>query len=152
MRRFILVVFSVLSLFILVSLSYSPLFAEEPSINKNSPNLNNYIALENTIPVLNFYFENFLLYLENIGDETAYNITISIHINGFIIYGDEDEEDVYGDTTLEPGERRAIIYFPLVFGFGPIKIIYTAEATNAEPKSFTLRAFLIGPYPWLLRV
>jgi len=109
--------------------------------------------VENNNPILQFYYDEqyWLLYLENIGDETAYNITISIHIDGFIIFGAETDF-FYGDFILEPGERRGILFFPLVFGFGPIKIIYTANAANADSTSITLRAFLIGPWPWLLRL
>ena len=108
------------------------------------------INVKNNNPILQFIFENFILYLENIGDETAYNITISTHIKGFIIVGNED--NIFGNFSLVPGEKTGIIFFPLVFGFGPIKIIYTANAVNADSTSITLRAFLIGPYPWLLRL
>jgi len=124
-----------------------------PIVYGNSLISYNKKTVENTNPILNFYYDKqgWMLYLENIGDETAYNITISIHLKGFIIFGAENE-NCLGEITLESGERRGILFFPLVFGFGPVKVIYTANAVNADSTSITLRAFLIGPYPWLLRL
>jgi len=113
---------------------------------------NEQMDLNSNGPILNFYFDkqSWLLYLENIGDETAFNITILINIEGFIVFGNV-EDFSYNEQPLEPGHRRAIIYLPFVFGFGPIEITYTASALNAEPTSFTLKAFLIGPFLFLWR-
>ena len=108
---------------------------------------------ENTNPILHFYFENNILYLENIGNETAYNISISIQLDGFIILGFGNSGFLLGIDTLEPGEEKNIIkIFPLVIGFGPIEIIYTAIALNADTTSITLKAFLIGPFIFNLRL
>ena len=110
-------------------------------------------TVENTNPILHFYFENYILYLENIGDETAYNISISIQLDGFIILGFGNSGFLLGIDTLEPGEEKNIIkIFPLVIGFGPIEIIYTAIALNADTTSITLKAFLIGPFIFNLRL
>jgi hypothetical protein len=120
-----------------------------PIISGNTSNSINNKTIENNL-ILQFYFDkqNWLLYLENIGDETAYNITISIHIDGFIVFG--NEEDLYmGIPTLESGNKTSLIFFPFVLGFGPINIIYTAYALNADSTSITLKAFLIGPWPFL---
>ena len=54
-----------------------------------------------------------------------------------------------GIPTLEPGIKTSMMFFPFVLGFGPIKIIYTAYALNADSTSITLKAFLIGPWPLL---
>ena len=45
--------------------------------------------------ILQFYFDEEAkrLYLRNIGDETAYNVTLLIHIEGFIILGFENGEE-----------------------------------------------------------
>jgi hypothetical protein len=134
-RRIIL--FTIVSCLLLVQFTGSVRSTEQFDLKMNNP-------------FLNFYFDeqSFLLYLENIGDETAYNITISIHIDGFIVFGDEKDFS-YKEQPLEPGQKRAIIAMPLVFGFGPIEILYTASALNAEPTSFSLKAFLIGSWPFL---
>ena len=155
MKKSTLISISFLSVFLLCSLSYPTIVAEENlSIRDQTSNsilieINSGDISENIDAILQFYFDkqSWLLYLENIGDETAYNITISIHMDGFIVFGNEDFS--YREQPLEPGQRRAIIYIPLVFGFGPIKQIYTASAVNANSTSITLKAFLIGPWPFL---
>jgi len=124
-----------------------------PIVSGNSLIPYNEKTVENTNPILHFYFENYILYLENIGDETAYNISISIQLDGFIILGFGNSGFLLGIDTLEPGEEKNIIkIFPLVIGFGPIEIIYTAIALNADTTSITLKAFLIGPFIFNLRL
>ncbi len=144
MKKSIILGISILSVFILCSLSYQPIVADD-AIQSNNKNI-----VEYNNPILHFYFDKqgWNLYLENIGDEIAYNITLSIHIYGLIVFGNE-EDYFLRIGSLEPDDRMGIIYFPLVFGFGPIKAIYTADAVNADPTSITLKAFLIGPWPFL---
>ena len=89
-----------------------------------------------------------MLYLENIGDEIAYNITLSVQVYGLIVFGNKDDY-ILRLGYLEPNDRMGIIYLPLVFGFGPIRILYNAESLNADSTSITLKTFLIGPWPWL---
>ncbi len=118
----------------------------------NSHNKNN---IENNGPILQFYFDwqNNTLFLKNIGDETAYNISISIQLNGFIILGFGNSGFLLGIDALEPGKEKNIIkIFPLVIGLGPINIIYTAIALNADSTSITLKAFLIGFFIFNLRL
>ena len=156
MKKSTLISISFLSVFLLCSLSYQTIVAEEIlSIRDQTSNSisieNKRVNIrENIDTILQFYFdkESWLLYLENIGDKTAYNITISIHIDGFIVFG--NEEDLYvGIPTLEPGNKTSMMFLPFVLGFAPIDIIYTADALNADSTSITLKAFLIGPWPFL---
>jgi hypothetical protein len=113
----------------------------------------NFIECNN--PILQFYFDeqNKTLFLKNIGDETAYNISISIQLDGFIILGFGNSGFLLGITALEPGEEKYIIkIFPLVLGLGPIYIIYTATAPNADPTSITLKGTLLGFFIFNLRL
>lgn len=125
-----------------------------PTMLGNSLNsCNNKIECNN--PILQFYFgeQNKTLFLKNIGNETAYNISISIQLDGFIILGFGNSGFLLGIDNLEPGEEKNIIkIFPLVIGLGPIDIIYTAIALNADSTSITLKAFLIGFLIFGLRI
>ena len=104
-------------------------------------------------PILQFYFdeETKRLYLKNIGDEIAYNVTLLIEIEGFIILGFGNNLTV-GIDALEPDEETSIVFYPIVIGIGPIKIIHTASAINADSTSITLNAVLIGFFIFGLRI
>ena len=104
-------------------------------------------------PILQFYFdeETKRLYLKNIGDEIAYNITLLIEIEGFIILGFGNNPTV-GIGALDPDEEISIVFYPIVIGLGPIRIIPTASAINADSTSITLKAVLIGFFIFGLRI
>jgi hypothetical protein len=103
--------------------------------------------------ILQFYFdeETKRLYLRNIGDEIAYNVTLLIEIEGFIILGFGNHLTV-GIDTLEPDEETSIVFYPIIIGIGPIRIIHTASAINADSTSITLKALLIGFFILGLRI
>ena len=103
--------------------------------------------------ILQFYFdeENKSLYLRNIGDETAYNVTYLIEIEGFIILGFGNNLFSMIDT-LEPDEEISIVFYPILISLGPIRIIHTASAINADSTSITLKALLIGFFILGLRI
>ena len=121
--------------------SWDPLF----SYNKKIAECNN--------PILQFYFdeENKHLYLKNIGDEIAYNVTLLFEIKGLIILGFGNNL-IAGIGTLEPDEEISIVFYPIVIGLGPIRIIPTASAINADSTSITLKAVLIGFFIFGLRI
>ena len=89
--------------------------------------------------------------MKNIGDEIAYNVTLLIEIEGFIILGFGNNLTV-GIDALEPDEETSIVFYPIVIGIGPIKIIHTASAINADSTSITLNAVLIGFFIFGLRI
>ena len=102
--------------------------------------------------ILQFYFdEEARLYLRNIGDEIAYNVTLLIEIDGFIIFGFGNNLAV-GIGTLEPDEEISIVFIPFVIGLGPIRIIHTASAINADSTSITFKGLLIGFFIFGLRI
>ena len=104
-------------------------------------------------PILQFYFdeETNRLYLKNIGDEIAYNVTLLIEIKGLIILGFGDDLTV-GIDTLKPSQEISIVFYPILIGLGPIRIIHTASAINADSTSITLKAVLIGFFIFGLRI
>ena len=109
--------------------------------------------VESNNAILQFYFaeEDKILYLKNIGDEIAYNITLLIEIKGLIILGFGN--DLFSRIdTLEPDEETSIVFYPIVIGLGPIRIIHTASAINADSTSITLKALLIGFFILGLRI
>ena len=126
-----------------------------PVISGNSSKSYNYKTIENKNPILQFYFDvlNETLYLINIGNETAYNISITIQLDGFIIFGLGNTGFLLSIDALDPGEEKDIIkIFPLVIGLGPIYITYTAIALNADSTSITLKGTLIGFFIFNLRL
>ena len=72
-------------------------------------------------------------------------------IEGFIILGFGN--DLFSRIdTLEPDEETSIVFYPIVIGLGPIRIIHTASAINADSTSITLKALLIGFFILGLRI
>ena len=136
--------------YLIIPLILTPLFI--PTILGDSLNsCNNKIEFNN--PILQFYFdeETLRLYLRNIGDEIAYNVTLLIKIEGFIILGFGNDLTA-GIDTLEPDEEISIVFYPIVIGLGPIRIIHTASAINADSTSITLKAVLIVFFIFGLRL
>ena len=87
--------------YVIILLCLIPIFI--PITSGDSLISSNKNFVEYTNPILQFYFdeENKSLYLKNIGDETAYNITLLIEIEGFIILGFGN--DLFsGRGALEP--------------------------------------------------
>jgi hypothetical protein len=163
MKKSTLISTSILSVLLLCSQSYQTIVAEENiSIqnqinNKISIEINSGIGItsENIDAILQFYFgvQNKTLYLKNIGNETAYNISISIQLDGFIIFGFGNSGFLLGINALKPGEEKNIIkIFPLVLGLGPINITYEAFSLNADSTSITLRGTLIGFFIFNIRL
>ena len=102
--------------------------------------------------ILQFYFdeETKQICLRNIGNESAHNITISIEIEGpFLLRAGAGFIVVVG--VLEPDQSMGI-GLRFVFGIGPIRIIYTASAINADSTSITLKGFIIGFFIFGLRI
>jgi hypothetical protein len=79
--------------------------------------------------------------IKNIGNVTAFNVSWSITVHGFIILG----RDSSGDTLepLEPGQEITVGQTTLLLGFGYIKLIGKAWADNAPMVSANLTGFLI---------
>ena len=53
---------------------------------------------------------------------------------------------------LSPDEETSIVFYPIVIGIGPIRIIHTACAINADSTSITLKALLIGFFIFGFRI
>jgi hypothetical protein len=88
--------------------------------------------------------------IENIGSVTAENITSSILVTGGIF----NKINVYHEcsgcgscgTTLEPGEIKteSTLESGIIFGFGPITVDVTADASNADMVTASAQGFVIG--------
>lgn len=90
--------------------------------------------------------------ITNIGSNTANNITYTMTIKGGLF----DMININFDGTYEeiiPGNAISIST-PEPFGFGPVTVTFTADASNADrvnatAKGFQLRDFTWIPYSWI---
>jgi len=86
--------------------------------------------------------------IKNVGDETAINVSWSIHFEGGIVF--PREQHSFNNYDLAPDEERTIIFWPsyipedkhLVFGIGRVKITMVANADNAPLVSKSVPGFL----------
>lgn len=87
--------------------------------------------------------------IKNIGDETALNVSWSIHFEGRIVF--PREQHSFNNYNLAPDEERTIVfwlsYIPedrhLVFGIGRVAITIISNADNTESVVKTTDGFLI---------
>jgi hypothetical protein len=90
--------------------------------------------------------------VKNIGDSTAETITISISVKGGLFNRINIEKTCSGcdacGTTLEPNaiKTESTSESGFIVGFGPVTIIASAEAENAEKVEKTYNGFVLGPY------
>ena len=81
--------------------------------------------------------------VQNTGDVTAYNITWSIAVEGGIL--GKVSKITTGTQTPLFVHQTLTIRQPMVIGFGLIRIMITAQASNAVAVAVTKTAFLVGP-------
>jgi hypothetical protein len=81
--------------------------------------------------------------VQNTGDVTAYNITWSIAVEGGIL--GKVSKITTGTQTALFAHQTLAIRQPMVIGFGLIRIMITAQASNAVAVAVTKTAFLVGP-------
>jgi hypothetical protein len=90
--------------------------------------------------------------ITNTGDITAEKFAISIFVEGGFL-GNIDISQICsgcGDcgTTIPVGESKAesTIESGFIFGIGPVDILVTASAENAEIVSMSTTGFVFGPF------
>jgi hypothetical protein len=88
----------------------------------------------------------------NIGDTAAYNISYQMTITGGLIDGIHKSYEGFAEE-IQPGNGISVLANN-VFGFGPVDIVITASASNAENvtnigKGFQFREFTWVPFSWI---
>lgn len=90
--------------------------------------------------------------VKNIGDSTAEKITMSLSVKGGFLNRINIEKICSGcdacGTTLEPNaiKTESTAEAGKIIGFGPIVIIVSAAADNAEKVEKTCNGFVLGPF------
>jgi hypothetical protein len=90
--------------------------------------------------------------VKNIGDSTAETITMMISVKGGILGRINITKICSGcdscGTTIEPNaiKTESTSESGLIIGFGPITIITSADAENAEKVEKTYNGFVFGPF------
>ena len=81
--------------------------------------------------------------IDNIGDETAYNVTATFTLDGGF-NGKIHLTDTNDYTEILPGYLMITSWPHAVDGFGPLTITVNVDASNAEAIEKTARGFQIG--------
>jgi len=89
--------------------------------------------------------------VENTGSVTAENFFITISVKGGLLNNIDILQECGGcgdcETTIAVGEIKSesTLEVGSIMGFGPIDIVVTAEANNADLVSIETNGFVLGP-------
>jgi len=90
--------------------------------------------------------------IKNTGNITAENFTITLSVKGGILNKINISQECSGcghcGTTIPPGQIKSesTRESGIIFGFGKINIIVTAEAENADLVTKEATGFVLGPF------
>jgi len=90
--------------------------------------------------------------IKNTGNVIAENFVITISVKGGLLNNIDILQECSGcgncGTTIAPGEIKSESTFESgnIIGFGPISIVVTAEADNADFLSMETNGFVLGPF------
>ena len=90
--------------------------------------------------------------IKNTGDVEAENFTITLSVKGGILNNINISQVCTGcgscGTTILPGKTKSesTMEKGIIFGFGKINIIVTAEAENADLVTEEATGFVLGPF------
>jgi hypothetical protein len=124
---------------ILLVILNAPSLSAETTSNTNGPELETYIihSLNNWLVVR--------IHVENIGDATAHNVTItSVSIEGNVIFNFQKTTQWADD--LEPGEIAILDPNSLIIGFGIFTISMTVSCEEGASSTSTVTGLIVGPF------
>jgi hypothetical protein len=126
----------IVSIVVIVILGFLPIVSSENGM-ENKPDLETSIRTGfNMI---------FYMYVENIGDETAHNVTLTnVTVDGNVIFNFQEINQY--SVNIPPGERTIIDPNSFSIGFGVFTVTMTVSCDEKVMSTASANGLMFGPF------